>query len=231
MSTIAEKLQIILNAKTAIKSAIEAKGVSDVGDKIEDYATKIGEISGSSSEYSDVDGMCYAYSTITEFPEGWKFTPRSTTHCANMFSTSKSLTKIPQLDTSKGTNFYAMFEDCSSLTTIPQLDTSKGTNFAQMFINCSSLITIPQLDTSKGTNFYAMFFECSSLTTLGGLVGLSKALSLSESTELTHDSLMNVINNLATVTSSTTLTLGSTNLAKLTDEEKKVATDKGWTLA
>ena len=42
---------------------------------------------------------------------------------------------------------------------------------------------------------------------------------------------MVVINGLQTVTTTKKLTLGTTNLAKLTDEEKKVATDKGWTLA
>ena len=42
---------------------------------------------------------------------------------------------------------------------------------------------------------------------------------------------MVVINGLQTVTETQTLTLGSTNLAKLTDAEKKIATDKGWTLA
>lgn len=41
---------------------------------------------------------------------------------------------------------------------------------------------------------------------------------------------MVVINGLQTVTGQT-LTLGTANLAKLTDAEKKVATDKGWTLA
>ena len=42
---------------------------------------------------------------------------------------------------------------------------------------------------------------------------------------------MVVINGLKTVTTAQTLELGTTNLAKLTDDEKKVATDKGWTLA
>ena len=42
---------------------------------------------------------------------------------------------------------------------------------------------------------------------------------------------MVVINGLQTVTETQTLTLGSTNLDKLTEEEKQIATGKGWTLA
>ena len=313
--------------KTAIsnKLSVQAGEIVDVGQNMSYWAKKINSLGV--SQYSDIDGMRYGNSTIREFPEGWKFAPRTKDHAELMFAGCSYITTIPQLDTSKGRSFGNMFNDCSSLTTIPQLDTSSGTSFYNMFFNCKSLTTIPQLDTSSGTSFYSMFFNCSSLTTipqldiskgrsfdnmfsgcsslttipqldissgtgfynmfsgcsslttipqldtskgrnfdnmfcdctnlttipqldtssgtsfynmfrgckslttLGGFVGLSESLSLSSSTKLTHDSLMNVINNLATVTSSTTLTLGSTNLAKLTDEEKKVATDKGWTLA
>ena len=43
---------------------------------------------------------------------------------------------------------------------------------------------------------------------------------------------MNVITKAADVTASpATLRLGSVNLPKLTDEEKGIATSKGWTLA
>lgn len=49
MGTTAQKLQAIANSKAAIKAAIEAKGVSDVGDVLADYATKIGQISGGGS--------------------------------------------------------------------------------------------------------------------------------------------------------------------------------------
>ena len=38
-------------------------------------------------------------------------------------------------------------------------------------------------------------------------------------------------NGLIPTTTTKTLNIGSTNLAKLTDEDKKIATDKGWTLA
>ena len=44
MATVLEKIQTIANAKTNIKTAIEAKGVTDVGDKIADYAGKIESI-------------------------------------------------------------------------------------------------------------------------------------------------------------------------------------------
>ena len=56
-------------------------------------------------------------------------------------------------------------------------------------------------------------------------------LDFSYCKNLTHDSLMSIINGLAVVETTQTLTLGTTNLAKLTDEEKAIATEKGWTLA
>ena len=67
----------------------------------------------------------------------------------------------------------------------------------------------------------------------GELTGWKIALNLSNCVNLTHDSLMNIINGLADLTDATavTLTLGATNLAKLTDEEKAIATAKNWTLA
>jgi hypothetical protein len=63
--------------------------------------------------------------------------------------------------------------------------------------------------------------------------------NVQNSTKLTHDSLINnegtgILNSLEdkSGTGSTwTITLGSANLAKLTDGEKAIATQKGWTLA
>ena len=49
---------------------------------------------------------------------------------------------------------------------------------------------------------------------------------------LTVDSLVSVLNALQQLDEGTsyTCTIGSTNLAKLTDEQKAIATNKGWTL-
>lgn len=55
------------------------------------------------------------------------------------------------------------------------------------------------------------------------------------STQLTHDSLLNILHVLEDKSSHTgtpwVITLGASNLAKLTDAEKAIATQKGWTLA
>ena len=58
---------------------------------------------------------------------------------------------------------------------------------------------------------------------------------LNKCPNLTVDSLMNVINNVYDFvgngeTTTRTLQIGTTNLDKLTDEQKAVATNKGWSL-
>ena len=56
-------------------------------------------------------------------------------------------------------------------------------------------------------------------------------LNLSLYPNLSKQSLLNVINCLCTTTNTLTLTLGSTNMAKLTEAEIAIATAKGWTVA
>ena len=190
------------------------------------------DVNVSGGTFVDVDGMTYAYSTIEKFPSNFKFAPRTGENCKNMFYNCFHLTSIPQLDTSNVSNMNRMFSGCISLTSIPQMDTRSVTHMNQMFNGCSSLTSIPQLDASNATDMNRMFSNCSSLTTLGGLTGLKIDLDLSPCTALTKESLLNVFNEAADVTASPkTLTLGATNLAKLTAEEKAIATNKGWTLA
>lgn len=53
----------------------------------------------------------------------------------------------------------------------------------------------------------------------------------SAATKLTHDSLVSILNRLATVTETRTITLGQNNRMKLSAEEIAIATQKGWTVA
>lgn len=60
---------------------------------------------------------------------------------------------------------------------------------------------------------------------------ISKSFNLTNNFKLSHDSLVRVINNLKTVSSTATLTIGAYNISKLSAAEQAVATNKGWTLA
>ena len=62
------------------------------------------------------------------------------------------------------------------------------------------------------------------------MTGMKTRFDISASTKFERTDLVTILNNLATVTSAQTLTMGSTNLAKLTSSDKAIATNKGWTL-
>lgn len=167
------------------------------------------------------------------------------------------ITKIPELNFDYIiTDMKYFFSYCSQLQEIPAIDTSNATNFQNCFNNCINLIKIPLLDLGKAENISNMTFGLRyTVTTLGGFKDLGKAysknsvnysfykLSLNGTYKLTHDSLMNVINKLYDLNLNENLStdgvcqytqsvaFGSTNLAKLTDEEKAIATSKGWTLS
>ena len=137
---------------------------------------------------------------------------------------------IEGLDTSEVTNFSYMFYYCYELTSVPQLDTSNGTNFTYMFCTCSELTSVPALDTSNGTNFSYMFYYCNKLTSIG-IYGFTRSIDITP-TALEHDAIVAFLNQAGTsYNSNQKITMGSTKLALLSDEEKAIATNKGWTLA
>lgn len=140
------------------------------------------------------------------------------------------LTSVPHFNTENVLDFQNTWNGCSSLLTIPPLNFKSATNISGCFNGCYSLTSLPYMNLSSVTDATNAWAGCGNLTTLGGFGAISTDFSLSESTLLTVDSLMNVINQAATVTGKT-MTLGSENLEKLTNEQKAVATNKGWTLA
>ena len=149
---------------------------------------------------------------------------------AKAFYGCTSLTSIPQINTSNVTDMRDLFYGCSRLENVPQLDTSKVNYAGGMFYNCYQLKTIPQLDLSNVTDLGNTFYGCSRLKEILA-TGMKVNFNISYSTDFTRENLVTILNNLATVTSTVKLTMGSTNLAKLTEEDKAIATNKGWTLA
>ena len=159
------------------------------------------------------------------------------------------LSSLPMFNTSALMSLSYAFNGCRELTSFPSWDMSNLQSIDSCFGYCNKLVSIPKLNLQKVTNVVNMFYQNDALTDLGGFENLGQAYSTTQSAnyrnyeldlsrisgDLTHDSLMNVINNLYDIATkgvqAQQLTIGATHLAKLTEDEIKIATDKGWTVS
>ena len=188
------------------------------------------------SNVTDMSYMFYDCDYLTSLDLS-SFDTSNVTDMNNMFNSYGGLSlDLSNFNTSKVTDMNNMFGYCYNLTSVDlsSFDTSNVTNMRYLFRldeklkNITGILDLQSIDANSDWGNY--FEGCSALEEVH-IHNLGRNLSLSDSPKLTHDCLVELINNLQTVTSTKTLTLGSTNLAKLTDEEKQVATNKGWTLA
>ena len=136
---------------------------------------------------------------------------------------------VSNVDFSECDNFYSAFKVLTKGIVAPYIDFSKAnkinTAFSGRYLeNMCPIRNLGKNFTQKSANY-------------GGY-----NIDFSSHSNLTHDSLMNIINGLYdlnltyNVANGGTLytqklTLGATNIAKLTAEEIAIATNKGWTVA
>ena len=180
------------------------------------------------SNATTIDGLFANCSKLTNIPSQL-ITPK-VTDTGFMFYQCNALTTAPEMNTSNVTNMSKMFYDCNRLTTVPLYDTSKVTNMQEMFYFDYSLETVPAFDCTNVTNMQYIFTSCRNLKSIL-MTNIGTNLDISPSTRFEREDLVLILNNLKTVTTTKTLKMGATNLAKLTDEDKLIATNKGWTLA
>lgn len=154
------------------------------------------------------------------------------TNFSQTFSNNTKLESLPQFDTSSNTTFYRTFYACSNLGEIA-INATNATTLQSCFEGCSKIESINLVSTHNVTNFSEAFYNCSSLNTLIGLdlynatdvstfVHYSKLTTLDVKnikigcrfgattqwgTNLSKDSVINVIKELWDNSSSTT-TLG-----------------------
>ena len=128
------------------------------------------------------------------------------TNIYGCFLHCRSLTQlaIPAGFGQNAININLCFNSCTSLTSLT-LPTGFGqaAQYAQScFKECTSLTSL-SLPTGFGQNVINLsncFTKCTALKTITGNPNFKVSFSLSDSTQLTHDSLMVVINGLQTVT-------------------------------
>ncbi len=138
------------------------------------------------------------------------------------------------LDFSEGVEFSRTFYG-TNFTRIGTIDARKATRFYYVFCYSRVLKTIDKIIVAETTPMGYPFQGLSALEEIRfeGVIGQS-GLNLNESPLLSHESIMSILAALKDYAGSGatyTLTLGATNLGKLTDAEKLIATQKGWTLA
>ena len=152
--------------------------------------------------------------------------------CSNCYA----LTKLPDnLNISSGTNFSYFCYNCRSLTKLPDnLNISSGTNFIRFCSNCYALTKLPDnLNISSGTDFSYFCSYCYALTKANIILPAAYNITtLTSSNKLTVAS-MRYIADHAPTTSSHTLTIGSTNIARANEYDPTIITTltgKGWTV-
>ena len=124
------------------------------------------------------------------------------------------------------------FFQCNSLTNITLPNTVQYLR-NQAFYSCRGLktISIPNSIKEIGDNVFGLCSALENVTLESGFN--ANGLDLSASTLYSVNTLVTMLNALANRTGQVpyTLTLGSTNLAKLSNEQLAIATEKNWTLA
>lgn len=195
--------------------------------------------------------ICYSLQSVTlpELP--------SVTNCQNMFYICSSLQSITLPELSSVTNCAYMFYYCSSLqsVTLPSLpsvtnceymfsygyslqslylDMPNCNNFNFFAYECNKLHTIEIVDVRKATNLSNSFSGCNSLQNVTCVEELPKCkISFSSSSELTLESVTNIITHLPDLSAedSKTLTLHATTKTLLTEALIAEATNKNWIIA
>lgn len=164
--------------------------------------------------------------------------------CENL-ETIENLTIIPESD--GGFRTQSMFYKCKKLSVIPNeiYKYKLKDNITYMFSDCVNLETINELNCELAGFCGSAFTNCKKLKNFGGMLNIGNnwdtiraenfynyVQRYTECTELTHESLMNIINKLYDIKTkgvkAQTLQLGATNIAKLTADEIAIATNKGF---
>ena len=169
-----------------------------------------------------------------------KWNTSSATDMGWMFNGNnlKSL-DVSNFNTSKVTNMFAMFSGSQSLTRldISNFDTSNVLDFGRTFSYWSGVnkeLNISGLNLTKVTSIEGPFMRSDfKVIRCDGLklpnIDMSN-IGLNDSTELTVDSIVGLLNALPQSDKGYSFKIGSVNIDKLSDEQKAIATNKGWTL-
>lgn len=133
-------------------------------------------------------------------------------------------------------NMFTYTEITDTKVPIILRSSSATAQYTGLFYYAANLVTVPMLkfegNFAHNTNCFQGAKNLENIT-FGGSITQS-GMNLSYCNKLTVDSMLSLFDCLVDYSgsgSTYSLTLGTTNLNKLTNEQKAIATQKGWTLA
>ena len=205
------------------------------------YCQSLSNVDLTGIKVSNATGM-FQYCTSLTSTSSIILDTSKITNMDSMFDRCSSLTSI-DLDTSSCTKMPHFADNATSLTTV-NINTDLCTDAYAIFSACRALknVTLSSVRSlSGGNNLKSYAFNyCSELEnlTINDTETTTVSIDLHYSEKLTVESMLSIFNSLKTreeaPTSSSAnegvVILGDVNLAKLSDEEKAIATNKNWLL-
>ena len=230
------------DTKLVYAPLVDTSNVTSMGYMFQSCSALITVPHFNTSKVTNMSRMFSGCSLLTSVP---LFDTNKVNNMSYMFNGCKALTTVPPLDTSSVNNIMYMFSGCNLLTTIPSFDLSNVTSMNCVFEYCYALKSIPLLDFGSITDISYIFGfgDLTNLTDIGGFknLGMQPTLSVNntygfnKAPNMTHESVMNIINNLYDRKSAgysvVTLKFATKTLALLSDEEIAIATNKGWIIS
>ena len=177
-----------------------------------------------------------------------QYTHLDFTNCTDLqdaFNGMSSLKELPPIHVNNLTNsrsLYRTFSTCESLISVKFVGMNAGPSdgeYYQCFYNCSSLQYIEGIDFSYAndsgdySNTFGVVRNLNYIKFPGGATdetGFKYSVSL-QYCPLNRDAILEIFNHLVTISHSATLNLRNNSFtADLTDADKLIATNKGWSL-
>lgn len=244
-------MQVNNNNATIIAGSVPT-GASNGGSGIVQILEVIDAPLSTGSDASYCFKNCAA---LKEIPKNLRTT--NARKMGGMFIGCKALKEVYQTETclnmDKVTSAASMFQACEKLSTVGDLHLPELQYMGSMFKYCYNLVTIGRLYVPKVIDLTEMFWNNTYLRNLGGWIDLGKGytqkteyykpytLSLTTSTAITHESLMNIINGLYDLNLTYDVANGGTLYRqkieltatcknRLSAEEIAIAEAKGWTI-
>jgi surface protein len=228
-----------INLTSLNLSGFDTKNVTNMGSMFSG-CNKLTSLDVSGFDTSKVDNMSYMFNGCNNLTslDLSGFDTSKVTDMNSMFAGCSNLEQLKGNFVLNNVTCTNMFKECFKAPDLSEFKMSGTVKRVDYMFGSFGFNNTP-LATSLDLSDIALadgcmipqytFFRCT-VTDIYPFTNINANCHLGE-VNLSQEVILRFINNLVEVTTSPTLTLGATNLAKLTEDQIAIAVNKGWTVA